>query len=97
MVASSYTLAATVCALAVSWLGMPLGRRGCIVMGDVLVIAGGILQASSWSVPQIIVGRVICVSSFVGQGSYVSNRRDNRDLALAFVYPPTGQSYLTNL
>ncbi|OJJ79112.1 uncharacterized protein ASPGLDRAFT_77824 [Aspergillus glaucus CBS 516.65] len=30
MVASSYTLAATVCALAVSWLGMPLGRRGCI-------------------------------------------------------------------
>ncbi|CAI7677375.1 unnamed protein product [Penicillium discolor] len=63
MVASSYTLAATVCALAVSWLGMPLGRRGCIVMGDVLVIVGGILQASSWSVPQIIVGRVICFIS----------------------------------
>ncbi|KAJ5360468.1 Major facilitator superfamily domain general substrate transporter [Penicillium concentricum] len=60
MVASSYTLAATVCALAVSWLGMPLGRRGCIVLGDMLVIIGGILQASSWSVPQIIVGRVIC-------------------------------------
>lgn len=60
MVASSYTLAATICALAVSWLGMPLGRRGCIVMGDMLVIVGGSLQASSWSVPQIIVGRVIC-------------------------------------
>ncbi|KAJ5515018.1 Major facilitator superfamily domain general substrate transporter [Penicillium fimorum] len=60
MVASSYTLAATICALAVSWLGMPLGRRGCIVLGDTLVIIGGILQASSWSVAQIIVGRVIC-------------------------------------
>ncbi|CAG8141720.1 unnamed protein product [Penicillium salamii] len=60
MVASSYTLAATVCALAVSWLGMPLGRRGCIVMGDCLVVVGGIIQASSWSVAQMIVGRVLC-------------------------------------
>ncbi|CAG7986988.1 unnamed protein product [Penicillium salamii] len=60
MVASSYTLAATVCALAVSWLGMPLGRRGCIVMGDCLVVVGGIIQASSWSVAQMIFGRVLC-------------------------------------
>ncbi|KAJ5753591.1 uncharacterized protein N7511_007744 [Penicillium nucicola] len=60
MVASSYTLAATVCALAVSWLGMPLGRRGCIVMGNALVVVGGSIQASSWSVAQIIVGRVLC-------------------------------------
>ncbi|KAJ6092307.1 hypothetical protein N7467_004276 [Penicillium canescens] len=60
MVASSYTLAATVCALAVSWLGMPLGRRGCIVLGNALVVIGGSIQASSWSVAQIIVGRVLC-------------------------------------
>lgn len=29
-------------------------------MGDVLVIIGGSLQASAWSVPHIIVGRVLC-------------------------------------
>lgn len=61
MAASSYILAAAVCVLAVSWLGMPLGRRGCVVLGDILVVIGGSLQASSWSVGQIIVGRVLCV------------------------------------
>jgi MFS family permease len=60
MIASSYTLAAAVCSLAVTMLGMPLGRRGCILMGDAFVIVGAILQASAWSVPQIIVGRVLC-------------------------------------
>ncbi|KAJ5698166.1 hypothetical protein N7462_000171 [Penicillium macrosclerotiorum] len=43
MVASSYTLAAAVCSLAVS-----------------LIVIGGSLQASSWSVGQIIAGRVLC-------------------------------------
>jgi hypothetical protein len=60
MIASSYTLAAAVCSLAVTMLGMPLGRRGCILMGDAFVIVGAILQASAWSVPQIIVGRCLC-------------------------------------
>jgi MFS family permease len=60
MIASSYTLAAAVCSLAVTILGMPLGRRGCILMGDALVIVGASIQASSWSVAQIIVGRVLC-------------------------------------
>lgn len=62
MIASSYTLAAAVCSLAVSWLGLPLGRRNCILLGDAFVIVGAALQASAWSVPQIIVSRVICVS-----------------------------------
>ncbi|KAL2834564.1 general substrate transporter [Aspergillus pseudoustus] len=60
MIASSYTLAATVCSLITSVMGMPLGRRGCILLGDILVIVGGSLQASAWSVAQMIVGRVIC-------------------------------------
>lgn len=64
MIASSYTLAATVCALFTSIMGMPLGRRGCILLGDILVIIGGSLQASAWSVAQIITGRVICVRCF---------------------------------
>lgn len=60
MIASAYTLAAAVCSLCVACIGMPLGRRNCILLGNILVITGGALQASSWSVPQIIVGRVIC-------------------------------------
>lgn len=61
MVASAYTLAAAVCSLFVSIMGLPLGRKNCILLGNGCVIIGGALQASSWSVPQIIVGRVICV------------------------------------
>lgn len=61
MIASSYTLAATVCSLFVSTMGLPLGRKNCILLGNLCVIIGGSLQASAWSVPQIIIGRVICV------------------------------------
>jgi len=60
MIASSYTLAAAVCSILVTFVGMPLGRRGCILLGDALVIVGAALQASSWSVAQIITARIIC-------------------------------------
>lgn len=60
MIASSYTLAAAVMCIIVTAVGMPLGRRNCILLGDILVIIGGALQASSWSVAQIIVARVLC-------------------------------------
>jgi MFS family permease len=42
------------------FIGYPLGRRGTILVGDAFVIVGGSLQASSWSVPQIIIARVLC-------------------------------------
>ncbi|PVH77658.1 general substrate transporter [Cadophora sp. DSE1049] len=60
MIASSYTLAAAVCSLMVTVIGMPLGRRNCILLGNLCVVIGGSLQASSWSVPQMIIARVIC-------------------------------------
>jgi predicted MFS family arabinose efflux permease len=60
MIASSYTLAAAVCSLCVAIIGMPMGRRNCLLMGNVLVIVGAIFQASSWSVAQIIAARVLC-------------------------------------
>lgn len=60
MVASSYVLAATVISALVFFVGMPLGRRGCILMGDMCVIVGSAIQASAMSMPHIIVGRVIC-------------------------------------
>ncbi|RKK92413.1 hypothetical protein BFJ68_g2296 [Fusarium oxysporum] len=60
MIASAYTLAATVCSLAVTVIGMPLGRRKCILLGNAFVVIGGSLQASAWSVPHMIVGRILC-------------------------------------
>lgn len=60
MIASSYTLAAAVCALFVACCGMPLGRRNCLLLGNGLVVVGGALQASAWSVSQMIAGRVVC-------------------------------------
>lgn len=62
MIASSYTLAATVMSIVVVVVGMPLGRRNSILLGTVLIFFGGIIQAASYSVAQIIVARVICVS-----------------------------------
>ncbi|OAL03659.1 general substrate transporter [Phaeosphaeriaceae sp. SRC1lsM3a] len=58
MIASAYTLAATVTSLFCSVMGLPLGRRNCILLGNAAVIVGGALQASAWSVPHIIVGRI---------------------------------------
>lgn len=62
MIASSYTLAAAFMSAAVMGIGMPLGRRNCIITGNALITVGGIIQAASYSVPQIIVARVLCVS-----------------------------------
>lgn len=62
MIASSYTLAAAFMSCLVMLIGMPLGRRNCIIIGNVLITIGGVIQAASFSVAQIIVARVICVS-----------------------------------
>ncbi|KAF2025005.1 general substrate transporter [Setomelanomma holmii] len=60
MIASSYTLAATICSLFVSVVGMPLGRRNILLLGNSFVVIGASLQASAWSVAHIIVGRILC-------------------------------------
>jgi MFS family permease len=74
MIASSYTLAAIVMSCLVVMVGMPLGRRNSIVLGNVLVFIGGAIQAASFSVPQIIIARVICVRiSLLGSSSYCGN------------------------
>ncbi|KAJ5810202.1 uncharacterized protein N7503_002420 [Penicillium pulvis] len=59
MIASSYTLAAAFMACVVMLIGMPLGRRNCIIIGNALIVIGGAVQAASFSVPQIIVARVL--------------------------------------
>jgi MFS family permease len=58
MIASSYTLGAWVMSMCISFIAQPLGRRGCILTGNVLVLIGGSLQAASFSVAQIISSNV---------------------------------------
>lgn len=60
MIASSYTLACWMMSILYMFIGLPLGRRRSILLGDAFVIVGGSLQASSWSVGQIIAARVLC-------------------------------------
>ncbi|KAK3715511.1 hypothetical protein LTR37_006999 [Vermiconidia calcicola] len=45
--------------LTVTNVGYTFGRRGSILLGDMLVMVGGAIQAASYSVAQIIVARVI--------------------------------------
>lgn len=71
MIASSYTLGAWVMAMAVSFIGSPLGRRRCILLGNLFCLIGGAIQASSFSVAQIIVGRVLVVRIPVAEGDVV--------------------------
>lgn len=61
LIASSSTIAAAFVSCLVMMVGMPLGRRNCILIGNVLITIGGVIQAASYSVPQIIVARVLCV------------------------------------
>lgn len=60
MIASSYTLACWFSSTIYTFVALPLGRRRCILIGDAFVVVGGSLQASSWSVPQIIIARILC-------------------------------------
>ncbi|KAF2727734.1 hypothetical protein EJ04DRAFT_557195 [Polyplosphaeria fusca] len=71
MITASYDLAAFITAIAISPFTFRLGRRGTIIMGNVVAVFGSVVQASSYSVAQIIVGRLLtgfsigCISSAV--------------------------------
>lgn len=59
IIASVYNLAAGTMSLCVTFFGMKIGRRGTIQLGNLLVCIGAVLQASTYSVGQIIAGRII--------------------------------------
>ncbi|KAK7900272.1 hypothetical protein LTR67_004018 [Exophiala xenobiotica] len=71
VIASIYNLAAGVMSLCVSFFGMQIGRKGTILLGCLLICIGALLQASTYSVAQIIVGRIVtgcgigCIASAV--------------------------------
>ncbi|KAK5679891.1 hypothetical protein LTS10_007839 [Elasticomyces elasticus] len=60
IIASVYNLAAGVMSLCVTFFGMQLGRKRTILLGDLLICIGAVLQAATCSAGQIIAGRIIC-------------------------------------
>ncbi|KAL2060149.1 hypothetical protein VTL71DRAFT_9971 [Oculimacula yallundae] len=71
IIAAIYNLAAGVMSLLVPLFGMRVGRKGTILIGCLLICIGAVLQASTYSVAQIIVGRIVtgagigCIASAV--------------------------------
>ena len=71
IIASIYNLAAGVMSLCVSLFGMKIGRKGTILLGCLLICIGALLQASTYSVGQMIAGRIVtgsgigCIASAV--------------------------------
>lgn len=60
IIASIYNLAAFVSSMFTAVVGMKIGRRKTILLGNICIIIGSILQAATYSVAQIVVGRIIC-------------------------------------
>jgi MFS family permease len=58
-IVSTYDIGCIIGAIISIYLGDKLGRRRSIAMSCVFVMAGGLLQASSFSLPHMIVGRVV--------------------------------------
>ncbi|KAF2636797.1 MFS transporter [Massarina eburnea CBS 473.64] len=58
MITASYDLAACVTAVGIAFFTFSIGRRGTIIMGNIAAIIGSVIQASSYSVPQLIIGRL---------------------------------------
>jgi len=71
VIASIYNLAAGVMSLCVSFFGMKLGRKGTILFGCGLICIGALLQAATYSLGQMLAGRIVagagigCIASAV--------------------------------
>ena len=59
IIASIYNLAGGIMALGVAFFAMKIGRKNTIQLGNLLLCIGAVLQASSYSVAQIMVARII--------------------------------------
>ena len=62
LISSSYSLAACVTTVVVAPFTFRLGRRGTILLGNGAAIVGSVVQATSYSMGQLIAGRIITVS-----------------------------------
>ncbi|KAJ5815542.1 MFS sugar transporter [Penicillium riverlandense] len=57
--ASLYTIGAFVGSLSTMWSGDIIGRPRQLTLGSIILAVGAIIQSSSFTVPQMIVGRII--------------------------------------
>lgn len=67
--------------MALFW-GEKVGRRMCIMAGCVILSIGAALQCSAFSIPHMIVGRIV---AGIGNGLNTSTIRTYLTLAMAFV------------
>ena len=58
-IVSTYTLGCIFGAILTIFTGDPLGRRRSVLFGCTLLVVGGTLQASAYTLPHMIVGRVV--------------------------------------
>jgi sugar porter (SP) family MFS transporter len=58
-VVASFQIGALIGALSCIFFGDLLGRRKTVFLGSVLTIIGNLLQVSSYSLPQFVVGRIV--------------------------------------
>ena len=58
-IVSSYDLGCILGVILTIFVGEHIGRRKTISLGCVFVVVGGIIQASAFSLPQMIVGRIV--------------------------------------
>jgi MFS family permease len=65
LITSSYSLAACITALIVSTFAFRIGRRGTVLLGCVAAVIGSAIQASVYSIAQLVVGRV-CTGFAIG-------------------------------
>ncbi|KAE8452654.1 hypothetical protein EG329_013913 [Mollisiaceae sp. DMI_Dod_QoI] len=56
---ASYNVGCFLGAILCIWIGNPLGRRRTIFLGSSIMVVGAILQCSSYSLAQFIVGRIV--------------------------------------
>lgn len=75
----SYNLGCLTGAVMTIWLGDMLGRRRMIFLGSSIMVIGAILQCSSYSIAQLIVGRLI---TGMGNGMNTSTVRSSHDILM---------------
>lgn len=66
-----YTLGCFFGAVATIWLGNILGRKKAIMLGSTIMVVGAVIQTASFSLPQLIVARLI---TGFGNGEHSSLR-----------------------
>lgn len=60
IIAAIYNLAAFVSSISTAFVSMKVDRRNTIFTGNFYIIIGATLQATTFSVGQIVAGRIIC-------------------------------------